>query len=178
MRFSRLVWAIVAASVAVLSADSWPMPRTLVFASAYGTHGFRTQPPPHSVWSGTSQGTLFTHADNGAESIVWSRELVNIPVRAFVTEDGKSVVTLDTWARLGYEHCLVIYGQEGRVVADYSLEDLLSSVDIARVLQTAGSRHWLMDGNVAFNGTQDRIVISLHWGKAIRLSLATGRVEP
>lgn len=168
---------IVIAS-AIVAADSWPAPRPHVFAAAYGAYGFKTRPPQHAIWSGKAHGTLFIPAEDGTEAVKWSRELVNIPVRAFVADDGKHVVTFDTWARLGYEHALVIYGEQGGVVADYNLEALLSADEIRKsVAQTAGSRHWLQNATIAFDDAWKAIVITLDWGKVIRVTLATGTIE-
>jgi hypothetical protein len=135
------------------------------------------QPPPLTTWSGKGQGTLYTLIPDAKENVRWSRELVNIPVRAFLADDGKFVVTFDTWARLGYEHALVIYGEQGKLVADYDLEALLSADEIGKVLQTVGSRHWLEGATIAFNGEWSAIVIAFPWGRTIRVALATGKIE-
>ena len=63
---------------------------------------------------------------------------------------GNIVATFDTWAKLGYEHSLVIYGERGAVVADYDLEALLS----ARRNRHVGrphrhARRWLQDAVIA-----------------------------
>ena len=164
--------------MAQLSADSWPGARPQAFASAKGTHLFRTRPPQLANWSGHAQGTVVTLGDDGRETVMWSRELVNIPVRAFVADDGTHVVTLDTWAKLGYEHSLGIYGEQGAVVADYSLDALLPADEIARsVRHTATTRPWLQDAAISFDERGDAIVIALHWGKVIRVALATGKIE-
>ena len=114
----------------------------------------------------------------GSETVIWSRELVNIPVQAFITGNGKHVVTCDTWAKLGYEHALVIYGEQGLVVGDYNLEALLSPDEIATsVSHTATTRRWLQDAAIAFDPGETDIVIELQWGKTIRVALATGRIE-
>jgi len=168
---------VVLIATAIVGADSWPGPRPQVFAAAYGAYGFKTRPPQLSVWSGKGHGTLFAPAADGSERVVWNRELVNIPVRAFVADDGKYVVTLDTWAKLGYEHALVIYGEQGNVVADYDLEALLPADDIARsVVQRVGSRHWLEGGAVSFDEGRSSLVITLHWGKVLTVALSTGRI--
>jgi hypothetical protein len=161
-----------------VSADSWPGSRPQVFASANGAYRFRTQPPRLSTWSGKSSGTLVTLARDGSEKMAWSRELVNIPVIAFVADEGTYVVTFDTWARLGYEHALVIYDNQGVVVVDYDLEALLSADEIASsVLHTVSARRWLQGATIAFdNGGRD-IAIRLQWGKRIRVALATGKIE-
>ena len=98
----------------------------MVFGSANGAYAFKTRPPQLATWSGKSQGTLFgrprRHRDRDVDPGAGehSRD-------AFVADDGKHVVTFDTWARLGYEHALVIYGEQGAVVADYDLDALLSA---------------------------------------------------
>ena len=115
---------------------------------------------------------------DGRETAIWSRELLNIPVSAFITDDGKHVVTFDTWAKLGYEHALVVYGEQGAVVVDYGLEALLSADEIDRsVRQTIGARRWLQGATIAFDSGDSHIVITLNWGKTIRVALATGKIE-
>jgi hypothetical protein len=160
-----------------LSADSWPGARPQAFASANETCLFRTRPPQLANWSGKAQGTVVTLSAGGIETVMWSRELVNIPVRAFITDDAKHVVTFDTWAKLGYEHALVIYGEQGSVVADYNLEALLSADEIARsVGHTATTRPWLQGAIIAFDANQTTIVMTLQWGKVIRVALSTGKI--
>lgn len=169
--------ALVIAS-GVVSADSWPGSRPQVYASANGSYRFKTRPPQLATWSGKSHGTLVSLAPDGTETVRWSRELVNIPVSAFITDDASRLVTFDTWAKLGYEHALVIYDDQGAVVVDYDLEALLSADEIASsVVHTVSARRWLQGATIAFdNGGRD-IVIRLQWGKRIRVALATGKIE-
>ena len=169
--------ALVIASGTV-SADSWPGSRPQVYASANGSYRFKTRPPQLATWSGKSHGTLVSLAPDGSETVRWSRELVNIPVSAFVADDASRLVTFDTWAKLGYEHALVIYDDQGAVVVDYDLEALLSADEIASsVVHTVSARRWLQGATIAFdNGGRD-IVITLQWGKRIRVALATGQIE-
>jgi hypothetical protein len=160
-----------------LSADSWPGARPQSFASVNGAYVFRTRPPQLANWSGKAQGTVVTMDARGAETMVWMRELVNIPVRALITDDGKHVVTLDTWAKLGYEHSLVIYGERGAVIADHDLEALLTADEIATsVVQTATTRRWLQGATIAFNDESSAIVITLAWKRTISVALSTGKV--
>ena len=159
-----------------ISADSWPGARAQSFPSENGAISFRTRPPLLSNWSGQAQGSVVSVTADG-EAVRWTRELVNIPVRAFVTNNGAYVVTFDTWARLGYEHALVIYGEQGAVVADYNLEHLLSAQEIATsVVQTATTRPWLQGATIAFDTSQAAIVIALPWGKTIRVTLSSGTI--
>jgi hypothetical protein len=178
MRCLLMVLATSAAiAPAMAVADSWPGSRPQVYASSAGTHRFKTRPPQLSTWSGKSQGTLVTVAADGRETPLWTAELVNIPVVAYVTDDGKSVVTLDTWARLGYEHALVVYGDRGTVVADYPLDALLSKDEIASsVIHTMNARRWLQGATIELD-TRGQLVITLQWGRIIRVALATGKIE-
>jgi hypothetical protein len=160
-----------------LSADSWPGARPQAFASANRAYVFKTRPPQLANWSGKAQGSVVTMDDDGRETVIWSRELVNIPVQAFITDDGKHVVTCDTWAKLGYEHALVIYGEQGVLVTDYNLEALLSANEIARVSRTATTRPWLKGATIAFANNDRDLVIRLQWGTRIRVALATGKFE-
>ena len=165
------------AEMTQLSADAWPGARPQAFASANRTFVFKTQPPRLANWSGKAQGTVVT-ISGGSEAVIWSRELLNIPVQAFITDDGKHVVTCDTWAKLGYDHALVIYGDQGVVIADYNLERLLSADEIATsVSRTATTRPWLNGATIAFDGSAEHIVITLQWGKVLRVALSTGKVD-
>ena len=169
--------AVVIASGTV-SADSWPGSRPQVYASANGSYRFKTRPPQLATWSGKSHGTLVSLAPDGTETVRWSRELVNIPVSAFITDDASRLVTFDTWAKLGYEHALVIYDDQGAVVVDYDLEALLSADEIASsVVHTVSARRWLQGATIAFDNGGREIVIRLQWGKRIRVALATGKIE-
>jgi hypothetical protein len=181
--FVKIVFALVAAAAlvdpAIVSADSWPGSRPQIYTSSEGTYRFRTRPPQLSTWSGKSQGTLVTLAPDGTESARWTRDLVNIPVLAFVANDGKHVVTLDTWAKLGYEHALVVYGEDGAVVVDYDLDALLSSDEIAgSVVHTMNARRWLQGATTSFDSAGQTFVITLQWGRVIRVLLSTGQIEP
>jgi hypothetical protein len=180
-RLPAIAFAVTVGAVASVgvSADSWPGSRPQTYASANGAYRFKTQPPRLSTWSGKSTGAMVSVARDGAETTVWSRELVNIPVIAFVADDGASAVTFDTWARLGYEHALVIYGDRGAVVADYDLEALLSSDEISRfVVHTMNARRWLQGATIAFDHPATHIVITLQWGRTIRVGLSTGKIDP
>src|SRR5687768_10693472 len=144
-----LASCLVLIATTIAGADSWPGPRPHVFTSAMNAYGFRTRPPQLNTRSARSHGTLIVPAPDAKETAIWSRELVNIPVRAFVADDGKHVVTFDTWAKLGYEHALVIYGEQGAVVADCDLEALLSADEIATsVVHTMNARRWLQGAKI------------------------------
>src|SRR5262245_48772935 len=141
--FLLLFPAVAIGSVSTASADTWAPPAPRLFVSQWGTHGFKVL-PKRSLR--TSTGILFTVTDDGNDLVIWSDTLVNLPHRVFVSEDGKRVVTVDTYARLGYEHSLVVYGDRGKVVADYKLEDLLNEDKIRERVQSSVSSRWWAEG--------------------------------
>ena len=117
----------------VVRADKWPAPRPKLFAN--GDYGFKSLPDKAisksgEVIYGIGEGVFFTLDEDGKDKVIWRAKLVNIPVRAIITQFGKYVITLDTWGHPGYEHCLVIYGEKGKVIADFKLEDLLTAKEI------------------------------------------------
>jgi hypothetical protein len=176
-RTPRVAAALVTVFAASVLAQSPAAPSPQVFASVSGTYGFKTQPSQPPDVRGMSQGMLFRPGPSGTETVVWRGVLLNVPHRAIVADDGKYVVTLDVWGRQGYERCLVIYDEQGIVVASFDLEGLLSKEEISKfVVQTPGSRDWLMGGKVEFNARRDRVVVTLSWGKVISIVLATGEI--
>jgi len=180
--------AYIAAAVVLLAgavdvADEWVWPPPRVFAASDGGYALRIIPAatgkttPGPAPFGISQALLFKPGAEGKDAAIWKRELVNVPHRAIVTDDGKYVVTFDTWGRVGFEHSLVIYGEQGKLVADHPLEALLSRAEIAeRVQHSVSSRWWLRDATTSFNDRNDELTITLKWGKVLRVALATGTV--
>ena len=121
-------------------------------------------------------GVMFGVNKDGSDGVVWRRPLVNLPYQAYISESQGHLVTIDTYANLGYEHVLVVYGPKGKMLADYDLSDLLNPGEISKnVEQTRGSRWWAKDAKIKFlNGTT--LEITLHWGKVIKVSLETGKL--
>jgi hypothetical protein len=134
------------------------------------------------VFLGNSEGVLFTLDEEGKEKEIWRAKLVNIPLRAMIAQTGKYVITLDTWAHVGYEHCLVIYGEKGKLIADFKLEDLLTDKEIAGLPATVSSRGWSAKDVTEFEDRSlgfDELAIRMKyrgWAKVIRLTLATGKL--
>jgi hypothetical protein len=174
----RLLLVLGGFAVATLaSADSWAPPQPQVYKSSNGQYLFRTE-PKGATFLGAASATLKSKlGKDGAEEKVWEAKLVNTPYKAFVSDDGKHVVTIDTYANLGYTHALVLYGAKGKVVADYDLEALLTNDEIAKhVRRTAGSRWWAGDARFSFDPMQPHFVVNMKWGKEVRISLANGKI--
>jgi hypothetical protein len=76
--------------------------------------------------------------------VIWSKKLENplSPYSAFISNDGKYVVTFDDWGKLGYgENVLVIYGESGNLLNKYKLHEVLPSNTI-ELLETVTSIWW------------------------------------
>ena len=147
---------LVALTVALPAfADTWAPPRPCVFASESGTYGFKVLEPK---FLGTSTGLLFELDADGKERTVWSGKLVNVPHRVHVAEDGKRVVTIDTYGNLGHDHSRVVYDDKGIVLADYKLEEFLTPVEI----QLQHVREYLAG---RFSSPNPSTVSSRHWAR-------------
>lgn len=155
-------------------ADKWvdPMPR--VFASQNGQFGLKCLEPR---LLGESKGMLFTLQKDGSEKIVWMTKFPNTPHQILVSDNGRFVVTIDTWGVLGGDDSLVIYEERGKRVRNFRLEDLLTANEIKHnVKQTVSSRWWAEHATFQFLD-EDLLRIQLAWGKQIRIRLNTGLVE-
>jgi hypothetical protein len=202
---SRMVLTLAVGLSLVVSseahADKFPAgpPQPKLFASLYGVYALKTLPDVSSVgtqrrtegvqWPaqasqivGSSEGVFFTLDEHAKEKVIWRAKLVNIPNRAILVESGKYVVTLDSWRSAGFDHCLVVYGEKGKVIADFKLEDLLTAKEIESLPNSVTSRSWSDKDIAEFEDRsreQDEIVIRMKsrgWTKVIRLTLATGKL--
>lgn len=181
-------------------ADKFPSgpPQPKLFASDYGTFAFKILPDASSVKTraraegshspaqagqivGNSEGVFFTLDENGNEKEIWRAKLANVPNRAILVESGKHVLTLDSWHSIGFDHCLVVYGETGKVIADFKLEDLLTAEEIAGLPGSITHRGWSDKDIAEFEdrSREDELAVRIKykdWAKVIRLSLSTGRI--
>jgi hypothetical protein len=173
---SRILLALAAVALvaAQLRADKWPAPTPRIFASQEGGHGFKVLKPE---FGGVSEGVLFRLDAAGQEQVVWQTRLVNTPHQVVVDDEGRFVVTVDTYGSLGFAHSLVVYGSQGAVIGDFKLEDLLSKEEIeTKVLHSEFSRRWAEHADFAIE--RGHLVVRLHWGKTLRVELASGKLAP
>src|SRR5262249_51057953 len=138
------------------------------------SHGFKVLPSAKG-FADPATGVLFTLGEDGKEKVAWSKELVNMPYRALVNDRGQ-VVTIDTYANLGFKHALVVYDSAGKVLGDYALEDLLTKEELEKVARTVSSRHWA--GSTTFEFTPDgkHFALTLKGGRVVKVDLATGKL--
>lgn len=175
--------ACVLAFCCVSRADSWANPTPRIFASDDGHWALRVIPKTTSRGKADAiaRGILSRIDDDGTDRILWEELLVNIPVRAllFRSYDKFLVITLDTWARMGYEHSLVIYDGAGKVVRDLKLEDFLTNEEVRkRIDLSASSRHWRKEAEFSFVHDQKspRLRITFKWSKVLEIELPTGGI--
>jgi hypothetical protein len=154
-----------------LSLNHGPMFR--VFASAYGHFWVRASQPDYPRLP-TARIELLTGDNAGSEKLVWKADIPFTPERIVVSDYG-SVVLLNQLGRAGYDHAVAVMDATGKIIADYSLTDLLKEKEIkSHTQQTASSRFWLSDAS--FDFTKDALAIRLNWKKVITINLLTGKL--
>jgi hypothetical protein len=167
-----LLAGLIGRAPAPARADSWADPVPRIFAASNGVYALKVLP----VQWVKATVTLFTLDDQGNEQVLRRGDLVNLPYRVFLSLLGQ-VITVDTYANLGYEHSLVVYALDGKVLADYKLEELLPAEEIAtKVMRTVSSRWWTNDATFTPSEDGRSFTIKLAWGRVIVVDLATGRV--
>jgi hypothetical protein len=173
MKSSLLTTVVLTACLAASAhADKWAPPAPRIFASPWGNHGFKVLKPQ---FGGASQGALFRLDTEGKEQIVWEQQLINTPHRVLVDDDGKTVVTIDTYGRLGFAHSVVIYGEKGKLIRDFELEDLLTKKELdTKIVRSVSSRHWTDGAEMKIE--DGHFIARLSWGKSLRIELASGKI--
>ena len=103
------------------------------------------------------------------------RFLINnhAPVRVFVSDSGKYVVTMDEWHSVG-ELPVVVYGQRGELIRVHSTDSLGLKHDVLQITITASSYWWNEDSLIFFGPDEETLFIRLHWGKLLLLRLRDG----
>jgi len=83
------------------------------------------------------------HISNSDTIEIWNKPLVNrtSPASAIVANDGTSVVTINDWYMAGYQHTLVIYGENGELIEDFELKDI-SPFPLEHYSRSISSIYW------------------------------------
>lgn len=158
--------------------DKYEPPRkTRIFASPFGTYGFTCG--LESAAGGektTATGTLFAFDDAGTQKTAWTSRLVCVPARVLVSDEG-DVVTVNDYYRRGYEHSLVFYGVNGKIIADLRAEQFLTEDELKnKVTATESSRHWESECGIELD--KRKLIVKLKWGRQIVFDLASGAILP
>src|SRR4051812_37986976 len=110
MMLGLLLAGLIGGGPAPARADSWADPVPRIFAAANGVYALKVLPVE---WV-KATATLFTLDAQGNEQVLRRGDLVNLPYRVFLSSTGQ-VITVDSYANLGYAHSLVIYALDGKV---------------------------------------------------------------
>lgn len=170
-----LLYAILSICPTNLNADEWDPIKQTDFFSASRKHMVNIKPHPN--WPdkpGHCRATLFQLVGKTKREI-WSRHLINnhAPVRVFVSDSGKFVLTMDEWHRVG-ELPVVIYGSRGELIRVHSTDSLGLKDDIQHIKRTVSS-FWWNENSISFFGPKDEAFITrLHWGKLLFINLRDG----
>ena len=93
-------------------------------------------------------------------TVLWERDLENpvSPYKAFVTNDGKYVVSFDDWYHLGKgENVMVVYGNNGELLRKFELNEITSLSDDQ--LKVSVTSIWWYQGVESYSEDPARIVI-------------------
>jgi hypothetical protein len=105
-------------------ADSWSKPSTREYPSSNGNCVVIIEPAAKEF---RAMATVYRIGSEG-RSFLWNTDLVNsvAPLDAFVTDDGRYVITLDNWYRDGYGDDVLVFYKNGGEIKRYSLEEIAS----------------------------------------------------
>jgi hypothetical protein len=183
----RLVVPLVfGLAVFAAQADSWRPASVQARASANGQFVVRVIPGASKGdvvgFAGEPKGPYATaewHKFNGTSyEKVGTATLLNpvAPVDIEVTNDG-SLVTFDNWHNLGYGAVLVIYTPSGTITKKYTLPDLYSKSDLARIQTSISSIHWRCSGVSTSLEPRNELWVDDSLGSRFVFKLDTGAFE-
>ena len=108
---------------------------------------------------------------------LWTAALPVMPQAALVSMAGH-VVTLDEHFQAGGDRALVLFAPDGRLVRSFALEQLLDSIDLARVEFSDCGRLWREGAAFYFSGGPNaKLYIAFKWDSALEIDLATGALR-
>ena len=94
-----------------------------------------------------------------------------------MVSDFGAVVTIDNYCATEPKHAVVIYGPKGVILADHSLDALLTRQEIDGATRGAmGSVLWTADVRFAYSPDRRHLLLMHKLGRVVKLSLDTGRV--
>jgi hypothetical protein len=111
-----------------------------------GPEGLQLPAPSRPAPGGRASAFFYTLGRHGRPALVRRFDLVDevVPTNALVSEDGRFLVTFDSWNRADGKDAVVIYRTDGSLVRSLSLEDILSGSDIEALVRWAegGRPRW------------------------------------
>jgi hypothetical protein len=107
-------------------------------------------------------------------------------MNAFISDDGKFVVTTDDYGRLGVgENVMVIYDSKGKLIRRYGLSAFLSKAEIEKAPRTVSSIYWAGEHQI---DAQEELFLLQVWQsggkseespavfKIVKIRVATGEI--
>lgn len=180
----RICLILLAASLSVVSANTYVPPRPLLVGSDFGDYGFKFLPRGVNTSSASAReswGELVQLQADGSVKSLWKRQLVNVPSRILISPSGH-VVTLDNWAGAGSPaHAVVIYDPSGRVVADLSFSQVITRPGACPACMSMDgpflSRQYQPKFNVYGSGNGWFLALRNAAGQGPTISLRTGQFK-
>jgi hypothetical protein len=164
-------------------ADTWGPPIASTFFSEDGSHEVL-------VSRSRAEASLTVSARNPAKTNeLWNAKCPNIPVTAYVSNNGSNVVTIDSWFQSGYgDAVVVVYSPQG-ILNKHRLEDFAPPPSGNQPFGRPGyeglfpistsSRHWISDSFMLFSPQRNPsyFCVWLPWfGKWVGFDLRNGAV--
>ena len=187
-----IVLAVLVASrlgTSTISADEWSLPEPASFHARGMLLVAEVFPPASRQNSGSRARCYFYEVGYPGTrwevkpQLKWQGLLANerMPVEAVVSMDGW-LVTLNEWGGTGKAHAIVVYDRRGRLVADWSGDQLFADPalkNIARARMSMSSIWWNEKATYYFSRA-NTLFIKLPTDVVIRIDLAGGayRVGP
>jgi hypothetical protein len=169
-----------------VNADSTRAPRSMGKANENGSFVVHVTP-------GTSMGDVFGYSgrekgpyavaewykyDGDGYTMVSRTTLLNpiAPQQIEVTEGG-NLITLDNWHNRGIGVALAIYSPDGRVVKQYTLQELYRARDLKRIRTSISSIHWRCNGFSTVLDTPRKLWIEDSLGGRFIVDVETGKFD-
>ena len=156
-----------------------PFPWARIFASDNGLYGSKVLVAA-SLQGISVRGCLFRLDSTGHERMLWDKALDFVPATLLVSNRGH-VVAINQYPDLDILHALVVFGESGRLLADYAREDLPTADGSVRELDSACS--WSSEASFSFEYVdwprlRTYLRANLRNGAVITVDLSTGRLVP
>jgi len=164
--------------------DSWAYPEPTSFHSRGFSYVAEVFPPESRQNKGKKPVCYFYQMGYPGKQwdvqpkLLWKTELVNelMPLSAVVSME-QEVVTLNEYARAGYQNAVAIYSKQGQLVKSFRLDDLISEEDKPQFVNSAGSRWWNSEARYFFLTKPSRLYIVLKRDKVMEFSLSDGKFQ-
>jgi len=164
-----LIFTVIIAVFQILFADKWVVPEERIFFSENREYYFVVKPAiqenENCIGELYAIAEVMLYTDIGEflltdSFLIWKNTLENELSSVCVSNDGKHVITINTWVRLGYgENVVVIYDITGTVIKKYSLNNILSEVQISISPFTISSIWW--SGNHYIDNENNILVLQV-----------------